>query len=49
MISGSPNVEGSTNKVLKLLEKELEQIGFETEIEILDRCKIGFCKGCKKC
>ena len=49
LISGSPNIEGSTNTVLKLLEKELEQIGFETVIEILDRCKINFCKECKKC
>ena len=49
LISGSPNTKGSTITVLKLLEKELNQVGFETEIEILDKCKIGFCKGCKKC
>jgi multimeric flavodoxin WrbA len=49
LISGSPKTEGSTITVLKLLEKELCQLGFSTEIEILDQCKIGFCKGCKKC
>jgi len=49
LISGSPNTEGSTITVLKLLGNELCHVGFETQIEILDRCKIGFCRGCKKC
>lgn len=49
LISGSPNTEGSTSTVLKLLANELNQVGFKTEIEILDHCKIGFCRGCKKC
>lgn len=49
LISGSPNTDGSTITVLQLLRKELNKVGFETEIEILDRCRIGFCRGCKKC
>ena len=49
LISGSPNEEGSTITILKTLETELNQVGFETDIEILDKCKINYCKGCKKC
>lgn len=49
LISGSPNTDGSTLTVLKLLGNELNRVGFDTEIEILDQCKIGFCRGCKKC
>jgi multimeric flavodoxin WrbA len=49
LISGSPNKNGSTITILKLLRKEFNQVGFNTEIEILEQCNIGFCKGCNKC
>ncbi|KMQ49737.1 Iron-sulfur flavoprotein [Chitinispirillum alkaliphilum] len=49
LLSGSPNTDGSTITVLELLGKELNQLGFETKIEILDQCNIGFCRGCKRC
>jgi multimeric flavodoxin WrbA len=48
-ISGSPNIAGSTIAILKMLAMELKKLGFSTEIEILDNCKINYCKGCKKC
>ncbi len=49
LISGSPNIDGSTITILKLFAKELNHVGYETEIEILDRCKINYCRGCRKC
>lgn len=49
LLSGSPKTDGSTITVLRRLEEELRRVGFETDVEILDRCAIGFCRGCKKC
>lgn len=49
LINGSPNIEGSTATILKILEAELCNQGFNTDIEILDRCVINYCRGCKKC
>ena len=49
LLSGSPKTEGSTNTVLRRFEDELRRVGFETDIEILDQCAIGFCRGCKRC
>jgi hypothetical protein len=42
--ASSQNITGSTMTILKLLEKELNQVGYETEIEVLDKCRIIFAR-----
>ena len=49
MINGSPHKEGCTYTALKEIEKELIDLGIETEIVHIGTAPIRGCIGCDKC
>lgn len=49
LVNGSPHNKGNTNEALKIVEKELNNEGIETEIFWIGSKPIGGCVGCHVC
>lgn len=49
LVNGSPNKNGSTNRALEEVAKNLEKENIETEIFWLGKKPVGGCMACFKC
>ena len=49
LVNGSPNKNGSTNRALEEVAKNLEQENIETEIFWIEKKSVGGCMACFKC